>query len=61
MIPEMKFYFESFLEGNGRKNYVGSNKNCNLTSWIYGCELGWACCAGKEDEGFNVEIGENNT
>ncbi|CAN6201474.1 unnamed protein product [Urochloa humidicola] len=47
---EMKFYFESFLEGNGRKNYVRPNKNCNLTSWIDGCEPGWSCSAGKDQE-----------
>ncbi|XP_062229950.1 ABC transporter G family member 28-like [Phragmites australis] len=47
---EMKFYFESFLEGNGKKNYVRPNKNCNLTSWIDGCEPGWACSAGKEQQ-----------
>ncbi|GJM97344.1 hypothetical protein PR202_ga14262 [Eleusine coracana subsp. coracana] len=47
---EMKFFFESFLEGNGRKNYVRPNKNCNLTSWIDGCEPGWACSAGKEEQ-----------
>jgi len=47
---EMKFYFESFLESNGRKNYVRPNKNCNLTSWIDGCEPGWSCSAGKDQE-----------
>nr|CAB3468077.1 unnamed protein product [Digitaria exilis] len=47
---EMKFYFESFLEGNGRKNYVKPNKNCNLTSWIDGCEPGWSCSAGKDQD-----------
>nr|XP_034591988.1 ABC transporter G family member 28-like [Setaria viridis]TKW21656.1 hypothetical protein SEVIR_4G134100v2 [Setaria viridis] len=47
---EMKFFFESFLEGNGRKNYVRPNKNCNLTSWIDGCEPGWSCSAGKDQE-----------
>ncbi|KAG0514517.1 hypothetical protein BDA96_10G198900 [Sorghum bicolor] len=47
---EMKFYFESFLEGNGKKNYVRPNKNCNLTSWIDGCEPGWSCSAGKDQE-----------
>ncbi|KAK8455541.1 hypothetical protein SEVIR_4G134100v4 [Setaria viridis] len=46
----MKFFFESFLEGNGRKNYVRPNKNCNLTSWIDGCEPGWSCSAGKDQE-----------
>jgi hypothetical protein len=49
MTAEMKFYFVSFLEHNGRKNYVRPNKNYNLTSWIHGCESRWACSAGKEE------------
>lgn len=24
-------------------NYLKPNKNCNLTSWVPGCEPGWAC------------------
>ncbi|XP_006655356.1 ABC transporter G family member 28-like [Oryza brachyantha] len=47
---EMKFYFESFLDSNGRKNYVRPNKNCNLTSWMDGCEAGWACSAGSDQK-----------
>ncbi|KAG8064238.1 hypothetical protein GUJ93_ZPchr0004g38342 [Zizania palustris] len=47
---EMKFYFGSFLDSNGRRNYVRPNKNCNLTSWIDGCEAGWACSAGNEQK-----------
>ncbi|KAL5214931.1 hypothetical protein ABZP36_004083 [Zizania latifolia] len=47
---EMKFYFGSFLDSNGRRNYVRPNKNCNLTSWIDGCEAGWACSAGKDQK-----------
>lgn len=50
---EMKFYFNSLLdsgEKSGEKNYVSPNKNCNLTSWIDGCEPGWACSAGKEQK-----------
>jgi hypothetical protein len=49
VTAEMKFYFVSFLEHNGRKNYVRPNKNYNLTSWIHGCESRWACSAGKEE------------
>ncbi|TVU27689.1 hypothetical protein EJB05_19186 [Eragrostis curvula] len=47
---EMKFYFNSLLDSgeNGEKNYVRPNKNCNLSSWIDGCEPGWACSVGKE-------------
>ncbi|EEC81359.1 hypothetical protein OsI_24554 [Oryza sativa Indica Group] len=55
---EMKFYFESFLDSNGRKNYVRPNKNCNLTSWMDGCEAGWACSAGP-DQNINLQDAVN--
>uniref|UniRef100_A0A0D9WUF8 ABC transporter domain-containing protein n=2 Tax=Leersia perrieri TaxID=77586 RepID=A0A0D9WUF8_9ORYZ len=55
---EMKFYFESFMDSNGRKNYVRPNKNCNLTSWIDGCEPGWACSAGT-DQVINLQDADN--
>lgn len=29
-------------------HYLKPNKNCNLTSWVSGCEPGWACSAGEE-------------
>ncbi|KAJ8559601.1 hypothetical protein K7X08_003659 [Anisodus acutangulus] len=50
---EMKFYSDSLLEvvdesGAPRSsNYLRPNKNCNLSSWISGCEPGWACSAGN--------------
>nr|CAB3451520.1 unnamed protein product [Digitaria exilis] len=48
---EMRFYFESLLEGDeGEKNYVRPNLNCNLSSWIDGCEPGWACKAGDDQK-----------
>ncbi|CAO2040178.1 unnamed protein product [Urochloa humidicola] len=49
---EMRFYFESLLDGgeNGEKNYVRPNLNCNLSSWIDGCEPGWACRAGDDQK-----------
>ncbi|XP_062221516.1 ABC transporter G family member 28-like isoform X2 [Phragmites australis] len=49
---EMKFYFNSLLDSgeNGEKNYVRPNKNCNLSSWIDGCEPGWACSVGKDQK-----------
>ncbi|KAF0897578.1 hypothetical protein E2562_039380 [Oryza meyeriana var. granulata] len=50
---EMKFYFNSLLdagEKSGEINYVRPNKNCNLSSWIDGCEPGWACSVGKEQK-----------
>nr|XP_048326976.1 ABC transporter G family member 24-like [Ziziphus jujuba var. spinosa] len=47
---ETKFYFTSFLESTGSANYLKPNKNCNLTSWVSGCEPGWACSVGSEQE-----------
>uniref|UniRef100_A0A453TF01 ABC transporter domain-containing protein n=1 Tax=Aegilops tauschii subsp. strangulata TaxID=200361 RepID=A0A453TF01_AEGTS len=49
---ELKFYFESILR-RGKKNYVRPNKNCNLSSWIDGCEPGWGCTA---DAGKEVDL-----
>lgn len=41
---EMKFYFSSFFESGGKSNkFLKPNKNCNLTSWVSGCEPGWGC------------------
>ncbi|KAF7092128.1 hypothetical protein CFC21_094636 [Triticum aestivum] len=49
---EMKFYFNSLIESGEEtrweKSYVRPNKNCNLSSWIDGCEPGWACSAGEQ-------------
>ncbi|XP_039140123.1 ABC transporter G family member 28-like isoform X2 [Dioscorea cayenensis subsp. rotundata] len=39
---ELKFYFDSISNGGG-SNFLKPNKNCNLTSWVPGCEPGWAC------------------
>ncbi|XP_072968125.1 ABC transporter G family member 28-like [Typha angustifolia] len=55
---EMKFYFGSFYENNGQKNYLKPNKNCNLTSWVGGCEPGWACSTGK-DQKINLQDSKN--
>ncbi|KAK2988799.1 hypothetical protein RJ640_004101 [Escallonia rubra] len=45
---EIKFYFRSLFESASKStNYLKPNKNCNLTSWISGCEPGWACSVGK--------------
>ncbi|KAK1323780.1 ABC transporter G family member 28 [Acorus calamus] len=44
---DIKFYFKSFYENGGKgTNYLKPNKNCNLTSWVPGCEPGWACSVG---------------
>ncbi|XP_029128636.1 ABC transporter G family member 24 isoform X3 [Cajanus cajan] len=39
---EIKFYLSSLLERSS-DNYLKPNKNCNLNSWVSGCEPGWAC------------------
>ncbi|GMN24927.1 hypothetical protein TIFTF001_000749 [Ficus carica] len=46
---EVKFYFNSFFsrESAAKTNYLKPNKNCNLSSWVDGCEPGWACSAGS--------------
>nr|KYP66999.1 Putative white-brown complex isogeny protein 30 [Cajanus cajan] len=47
-VAEVRYYFHGFLEqGGSSANYVKPNKNCNLTSWVSGCEPGWSCSAGK--------------
>ncbi|GAU20307.1 hypothetical protein TSUD_337880 [Trifolium subterraneum] len=43
---EIRYYFQSFfLEGGSSAGYVQPNINCNLTSWVSGCEPGWSCSA----------------
>lgn len=39
---EVTFYFNSFIDSGGRTSYMKPNKNCNSTSWVPGCEPGWA-------------------
>ncbi|KAK7285030.1 hypothetical protein RJT34_19787 [Clitoria ternatea] len=39
---EIRYYFRSFFE-QGTSSYIKPNKNCNLTSWVSGCEPGWGC------------------
>ncbi|KAI6676541.1 hypothetical protein NL676_037337 [Syzygium grande] len=43
---ELKFYFNSLFQTSVSSNYLKPNKNCNLTTWISGCEPGWACSVG---------------
>lgn len=46
---EVKFYFTNFFQSDRKNaNYLKPNKNCNLSSWIDGCEPGWACSVGKD-------------
>jgi hypothetical protein len=48
---EIKFYFNSLFEKGAKKsNYLKPNKNCNLSSWVSGCEPGWACGVGKGEK-----------
>ncbi|KAK4771791.1 hypothetical protein SAY86_013566 [Trapa natans] len=45
---EVKFYFKSYFGSRKRSsNYASPNNNCNLTSWIPGCEPGWSCSIGE--------------
>lgn len=51
---EMKFYLSNFFAKEkaphpSTKPYLKPNKNCNLTSWVPGCESGWACSSGDEN------------
>lgn len=43
---ELKFYFDYLFPTSVSSNYLKPNENCNLTTWISGCEPGWACSVG---------------
>ncbi|RVW84297.1 ABC transporter G family member 24 [Vitis vinifera] len=47
---ETKFYFSNFFVKSERSNYLRPNKNCNLTTWLSGCEPGWACSVGQNQQ-----------
>uniref|UniRef100_A0A7N0TLJ4 ABC transporter domain-containing protein n=1 Tax=Kalanchoe fedtschenkoi TaxID=63787 RepID=A0A7N0TLJ4_KALFE len=47
---EVKFFFNSYFGQSGGLNYIAPNKNCNQTSWVSGCEPGWACSTGADEE-----------
>ncbi|KAL3518409.1 hypothetical protein ACH5RR_020998 [Cinchona calisaya] len=53
---EIKFYSSSLIDeamesgGIPTITYFKPNKNCNLSSWISGCEPGWACSVGKDQK-----------
>ena len=42
-VAEIKFYFNNYLANlqNGG-GYAKPNKNCNISSWVSGCESGWS-------------------
>ncbi|KAF8080024.1 hypothetical protein N665_0980s0008 [Sinapis alba] len=42
-VAEMKFYLDAFLSKTDNSEYLPPNGICNLTSWVPGCEPGWAC------------------
>lgn len=54
----MKFYFNSLFPGAMNDNYLKPNKNCNLTSWVSGCEPGWACRTDLESK-EEVDLAES--
>jgi hypothetical protein len=44
----VKFYFSSLYDRKGEKNlFLKTNINCNRSSWVQGCEPGWACSVGS--------------
>ncbi|KAH7840599.1 hypothetical protein Vadar_019054 [Vaccinium darrowii] len=49
---EAKLYFNNFVGGGSRSV---PNKNCNLTSWVPGCEPGWACSVNPNDEDVDLK------
>lgn len=46
---EIKFFFNNLFEMRSAVDmtYVEPNMNCNLTSWVSGCEPGWGCAVGQ--------------
>ncbi|KAJ9188819.1 hypothetical protein P3X46_000180 [Hevea brasiliensis] len=56
---EVKFYFNSFFsKGSKSTHYLQPNKNCNLSSWVSGCEPGWACSVGR---GQKIDLKNSET
>ncbi|KAL4324493.1 hypothetical protein GQ457_11G007850 [Hibiscus cannabinus] len=47
---EIKFYFGSVFSKGTKTGYIKVNKNCNLKSWVEGCEPGWGCFADSDQE-----------
>ncbi|EOY18706.1 White, putative isoform 1 [Theobroma cacao] len=46
---EAKFYFDTFFRSSSATN-LRPNENCNVTSWVSGCEPGWACSIGPNQQ-----------
>ncbi|XP_034702796.1 ABC transporter G family member 28-like isoform X1 [Vitis riparia] len=55
---ETKFYFSNFFLKSESSNYLRPNKNCNLTTWVSGCEPGWACSVGQNQQ-VNLKNSQN--
>ncbi|XP_022841624.1 putative white-brown complex homolog protein 30 isoform X3 [Olea europaea var. sylvestris] len=48
---EMKFYFTSVMDTKSADaRFLKPNRNCNLTSWVPGCEPGWACSVAPDQK-----------
>ncbi|KAH6760395.1 P-loop containing nucleoside triphosphate hydrolases superfamily protein [Perilla frutescens var. hirtella] len=44
---ELKFYFTNFIaSARSASTFLKPNRNCNSTTWVSGCEPGWACSSG---------------
>ncbi|VVB00339.1 unnamed protein product [Arabis nemorensis] len=51
---EMKFYFNAFFNKSSDPGNLRPNLNCNLTSWVSGCEPGWGCSVDPTEQ-VNIE------
>ncbi|CAN6928056.1 unnamed protein product [Brassica oleracea] len=47
---EMKFYLNAFFSKTNNPGYLQPNGNCNMTSWVSGCEPGWACSVDPNEQ-----------
>ncbi|XP_010558073.1 PREDICTED: ABC transporter G family member 24 [Tarenaya hassleriana] len=47
---EMKFYLNAFFNPSGSPGVLRPNINCNLTSWVSGCEPGWGCSVSPDEQ-----------
>lgn len=47
---EIEAYARSFAGGTGKAkgNLLKPNLNCNMSSWLNGCEPGWGCKANQK-------------
>ncbi|XP_020274336.1 ABC transporter G family member 28-like isoform X2 [Asparagus officinalis] len=56
---EISFYFKSLYQNDGetarKTNYLKPNLNCNLNSWVEGCEPGWSCSVGQKNQKVRLQ------